>query len=64
MRKYVALLYKDPKSDFGVSFPACPGCITAGSTFKEAKDMAREALPFQHLRYLLNVVIGMPKGAF
>jgi len=41
---YVALIHKEPKSDFGVSFPDFPGCITAGSTIQEAMEMAREAL--------------------
>jgi predicted RNase H-like HicB family nuclease len=41
---YVALIHKEPKSDFGVSFPEFPGCITAGSTIQEAMTMAREAL--------------------
>ncbi|HEY5210664.1 MAG TPA: type II toxin-antitoxin system HicB family antitoxin [Stellaceae bacterium] len=43
---YVALIHKEPKSDFGVSFPDFPGCITAGSTIQEAMIMAREALAF------------------
>jgi predicted RNase H-like HicB family nuclease len=44
MAYYVALIHKDPKSDFGVSFPDFPGCVTAGSTVQEAMEMAREAL--------------------
>ena len=44
MANYIAVLHKDPKSDFGVSFPDFPGCITAGSTIDEAKDMAHDAL--------------------
>ena len=43
-RTYTALVHKDPDSDFGVSFPDLPGCITAGSTLAEACEMAREAL--------------------
>jgi predicted RNase H-like HicB family nuclease len=46
MRTYIAILHKDIDSDFGVSFPDFPGCISSGSTLEEAKDMAREALPF------------------
>ena len=46
MRNYIAILHKDAASDYGVSFPDFPGCISAGSTFEEAKEMAREALPF------------------
>jgi predicted RNase H-like HicB family nuclease len=41
---YVAVIHKDPDSDFGVSYPDFPGCITAGRTLDEAKDMALEAL--------------------
>jgi predicted RNase H-like HicB family nuclease len=41
---YIAIIHKDPDSDFGVSFPDFPGCITAGRTLDEAKEMAREAL--------------------
>jgi predicted RNase H-like HicB family nuclease len=41
---FVAIIHKDPNSDFGVSFPDFPGCITAGRTLDEAKDMAIEAL--------------------
>jgi predicted RNase H-like HicB family nuclease len=41
---YVAIIHKDPKSDFGVSFPDFPGCITAGRTLDEAKALALEAL--------------------
>lgn len=44
MRQYIALIHKDADSDFGVSFPDFPGCVTAGSTLDEARDMAVEAL--------------------
>ncbi len=43
---YIAIMHKDPDSDYGVSFPDFPGCITAGATLDEAKDMALEALTF------------------
>ena len=36
MRNYIAILHKDQDSDFGVSFPDFPGCITAGSTLDDA----------------------------
>lgn len=42
--EYIAYLHKDKKSDYGVSFPDFPGCITAGSTLEEARQMAAEAL--------------------
>ena len=46
-RTYIALVHKDPDSDYGVSFPDLPGCITVGSTPEEARAMAREALALQ-----------------
>lgn len=42
--EYIAYLHKDKNSDYGVSFPDFPGCITAGSTLEEARSMAAEAL--------------------
>lgn len=44
MRQFIALIHKDADSDYGVSFPDFPGCISAGSNLDEARDMAREAL--------------------
>jgi predicted RNase H-like HicB family nuclease len=41
---YIAYLHKDRNSDFGVSFPDFPGCITAGRTLDEARRLAPEAL--------------------
>lgn len=43
---YIAYLHKDNKSDFGVSFPDFPGCITAGKSLDEARRRAPEALAF------------------
>jgi predicted RNase H-like HicB family nuclease len=43
---YIAYLHKDSKSDFGVSFPDFPGCITAGKSLDEARRKAPEALAF------------------
>jgi predicted RNase H-like HicB family nuclease len=44
--EYIAYLHKDKNSDYGVSFPDFPGCVTAGSTLEEARRMAGEALGF------------------
>ena len=41
---YLAIIHKESDSDFGVSFPDFPGCITAGSSLDEARRMAAEAL--------------------
>lgn len=43
-RTYIGLIHKAPNSDYGVSFPDLPGCITAGGTLEEARAMAAEAL--------------------
>ncbi|HEY1943873.1 MAG TPA: type II toxin-antitoxin system HicB family antitoxin [Roseiarcus sp.] len=51
MRQYIALIHKEPGSEFGVSFPDLPGCVTAGASLDEARDMAAEALAF-HLEGL------------
>ncbi len=44
MRQYIALIHKDAGSDYGVSFPDLPGCVTAGATLDEARAFAEEAL--------------------
>ena len=42
--EYIAYLHKDKGSDYGLSFPDFPGCVTAGKTLEEAREMAVEAL--------------------
>lgn len=44
MAHYIALIHKDADSDYGVSFPDFPGCISAGGGLDEARAMAAEAL--------------------
>lgn len=41
---YIALVHKDADTDYGVSFPDLPGCVTAGATLDEARAMAAAAL--------------------
>ena|SRR5437763_502615 len=53
MTTYIGLIHKDPGSDYGVSFPDLPGCISAGPTIDEAIVMAREALAL-HIGGLLE----------
>jgi predicted RNase H-like HicB family nuclease len=57
---YIALLRKDPDSDFGVDFPDFPGCITAGSTLEETREMAAEALEF-HIEGMLEANLPIPE---
>ena len=42
--EYIAYLHKDRDSDYGVSFPDFPGCVTQGDTAQEALENAVEAL--------------------
>jgi predicted RNase H-like HicB family nuclease len=58
MTTYIALLRKDPDSDFGVDFPDFPGCITAGSTLEETRHTA-EALQF-HIEGMLEEGLPVP----
>jgi predicted RNase H-like HicB family nuclease/predicted transcriptional regulator len=44
MANYLAIIHKDPKSEYGVSFPDFPGCVTAGRSIDEAREMAQDAL--------------------
>lgn len=53
MTNYIAVVHKDTKSDFGVSFPDFPGCITAGSSIDEAKDMAHDAISL-HIKGMME----------
>jgi len=53
MTEYVALIHKDSDSDFGISFPDFPGCVSAGSTIAEARIMGAEALAF-HIEGMLD----------
>ncbi len=44
MSNYIAVVHKDSSSDFGVSFPDFPGCVTGGNSIDEVKDLSFEAL--------------------
>ena len=43
-RQFIDLIHKAAGSELGVSFPDLPGCVTAGATLDETRDMAVEAL--------------------
>jgi predicted RNase H-like HicB family nuclease len=57
---YIAYLHKDSKSDFGVSFPDFPGCVTAGKSLDEASRKAPEALAF-HIAGMIEDGEKIPK---
>ncbi len=59
VRTYIALVEKDPDSDYGVWFTDLPGCVTAGSTLEEACEMAREVLML-HLEGMAEVGEDIP----
>ncbi len=44
MSSYIAVVHKDPASEYGVSFPDFPGCITADKSIDKVKDLSIEAL--------------------
>ena len=53
MTSYIALIRKEPTSDYGVEFPDLPGCVTAGTDLDDARRMAREALAL-HIQGLVE----------
>ena len=59
MTNYIAVIHKEKQSDFGVSFPDFPGCITAGRTVDEAREMAEEALR-GHITMMVDDRLAMP----
>jgi predicted RNase H-like HicB family nuclease len=59
MANYIAIIHKESKTDFGISFPDFPGCITAGQTVDEAKDLAQEALAL-HVKGMIEDGDEMP----
>ena len=58
--EYIAYLRKDKNSDFGVSFPDLPGCVTAGETLEQARELAVEALTL-HVEGLLEDGQALPE---
>lgn len=51
--KYPVVIHKDKHSDYGVSVPDLPGCVSAGSTLDEALAMVREAIEL-HLEGMIE----------
>jgi len=60
--EYIAYLHKDKSSDFGVSFPDFPGCVTAGKTLEEARKLAVEALTF-HMAGMIEDGEALPEAS-
>ncbi len=53
MANYIAIVHKEANTDFGVSFPDFTGCVTAGQSIDEAKDLAQEVLTL-HIHGMLE----------
>jgi len=58
----IAYLHKEGKSDFGVSFPDFPGCITARKSLEKTSCRAPEALAF-HIAGMLEDAEKIPKAS-
>lgn len=58
--EYIAYLHKERKSNFGVSFPDFPGCVTAGKSLDEARRRAPDALAF-HIAGMMEDGEKIPK---
>ena len=60
--EYIAYLHKDKNSDYGVSFPDFPGCVTAGKTLEEARKLAVEALTL-HMAGMIEDGEALPEAS-
>lgn len=58
--RYVAIIRKARRSDYGVEFPDFPGCVSAGRTFGEAAENAAEALRL-HVQGMLEDGEALPE---
>jgi len=60
---YIGLIHKDDTSDFGISFPDFPGCVSAGQSIEDAIAMGKEALGI-HVEFMIekNMAVPMPRS--
>jgi predicted RNase H-like HicB family nuclease len=58
---YIALIHKDPDSDYGASFPDLPGCVAVASSLDEVLAEAKEALAF-HIEGMVQDREGSPSS--
>lgn len=59
MAVYFAVIHKDATSDYGISFPDLPGCVSAASSLEELDIMGREALKL-HIEGMLEDKESLP----
>jgi predicted RNase H-like HicB family nuclease len=62
MANYIGLIHKDADSDYGVSFPDFPGCVSAGVTLDQARAGAEEALAL-HIEGMIEDGLAIPEPA-
>jgi len=43
--RFNIVLRPEPEGGFTTIFPALPGCVTYGRTLREAREMAKDAIP-------------------
>lgn len=60
LRYYPAVIEKEAESDYGVSFPDFPGCVSAGATATKAMDGGAEALAL-HIRGMIEDKAPLPE---
>jgi len=58
---YPVVVHKDPDSDYGVSVPDLPGCISAGTTLNGALEAAKDAIEC-HIEGILMDGESVPVG--
>ncbi len=44
MTNYIAVVHKDSATEYGVSFPDFPGCVTGAGSIDSVKELSVEAL--------------------
>ena len=57
MRQYIALIHKEPDSDYGVSFPDFPDCVTAGGDLDSARGAARRGVAEEALAFHVDGLV-------
>ena len=60
MRYYIGIIHKDADSDFGISFPDFPGCVSAGADLSELAGMGEEALR-GHIALMAEAGLAIPE---
>lgn len=59
MATVIALIHRDEGSDYGISFPDFPGCVSGGATLEDAFRRGRETLA-AHVEALVEDDGGLP----